>query len=58
VESGVAGRNVGSVHGQAQWRLDSLDPAYDGDSLYVAGMRDVLVCLDAKTGKQRWRVTS
>ena len=31
-------------------------PAYDGESLYVAGMRDVLVCLDAKTGKQRWRV--
>ena len=31
-------------------------PAYDGDSLFVAGMRDVLVCLDAKTGKERWRV--
>lgn len=31
-------------------------PAYDGESLYVAGIRDVLVCLDAKTGKQRWRV--
>ena len=31
-------------------------PAYDGDSLYVAGMRDVLVCLDAKTGKERWRI--
>ena len=31
-------------------------PAYDGDSLYIAGMRDVLVCLDAETGKQRWRV--
>ena len=31
-------------------------PAYDGESLFVAGMRDVLVCLDAKTGKQRWRV--
>jgi outer membrane protein assembly factor BamB len=31
-------------------------PAYDGQSLYVAGMRDVLVCLDAQTGKQRWRV--
>lgn len=30
-------------------------PAYDGQSLYVAGMRDVLVCLDAETGKQRWR---
>ncbi|MFM7150937.1 MAG: PQQ-binding-like beta-propeller repeat protein [Gemmataceae bacterium] len=31
-------------------------PAYDGKSLYIAGMRDVLVCLDAKTGKPRWRV--
>lgn len=31
-------------------------PAYDGESLFVAGMRDVLVCLDAATGKPRWRV--
>lgn len=31
-------------------------PALDGDSLYVAGMRDVLVCLDAATGEERWRV--
>jgi len=31
-------------------------PAYDGESLYVAGIRDVLVCLDAKDGKERWRV--
>ncbi len=31
-------------------------PAYDGESLYVAGMRDVLVCLDAGTGAERWRV--
>jgi outer membrane protein assembly factor BamB len=31
-------------------------PAYDGGRLYVAGMRDVLVCLDAKTGKEEWRV--
>jgi outer membrane protein assembly factor BamB len=31
-------------------------PAYDGQSLYVAGMRDVLVCLDAQTGQERWRV--
>jgi outer membrane protein assembly factor BamB len=30
-------------------------PAYDGESLFVAGMRDVLVCLDAQTGKERWR---
>lgn len=31
-------------------------PAFDGDALYVAGMRDVLVCLDAESGKERWRV--
>jgi len=31
-------------------------PAYDGEYLYVAGMRDVLVCLVAKTGQERWRV--
>jgi outer membrane protein assembly factor BamB len=31
-------------------------PAYDGESLYVLGMRDVLVCLDGATGKERWRV--
>lgn len=31
-------------------------PAYDGASLYVGGMRDILVCLDAGSGKERWRV--
>ncbi len=31
-------------------------PAYDGKSLFVAGMRDVLVSLEAKTGKEQWRV--
>lgn len=31
-------------------------PACDGESLFVAGMRDVLVCLDAATGEERWRV--
>ena len=31
-------------------------PALDGDRLYVAGMRDVLVCLDTGSGTQRWRV--
>ncbi len=31
-------------------------PAYDGKSLYVAGMRDVLVSLDATTGKENWRL--
>lgn len=31
-------------------------PVYDGKSLYIAGMRDVLVSLNAKTGKEQWRV--
>lgn len=31
-------------------------PALDGDSLYVAGIRDLLVCLDAGSGAERWRV--
>ncbi len=29
-------------------------PAYDGERLYVAGMRDVLVCLDVKSGQKLW----
>jgi len=31
-------------------------PACDGESLFVAGMRDVLVCLDVSSGAERWRV--
>jgi outer membrane protein assembly factor BamB len=31
-------------------------PAFDGESLYVAGMRDVLVCLNAADGKVKWKV--
>ncbi len=31
-------------------------PACDGERLYVAGMRDVLVCLSAADGKEIWRV--
>ena len=31
-------------------------PACDGELLFVAGMRDVLVCLDMANGKERWRV--
>ena len=31
-------------------------PAYDGKFLYVAGMRDILVCLEAESGHESWRV--
>lgn len=31
-------------------------PIFDGESLYVGGMRDLLVCLNAENGKERWRV--
>lgn len=31
-------------------------PAFDGKRIYVAGMRDVLICLDAEKGKELWRV--
>lgn len=31
-------------------------PAFDGNSLFVAGMRDVLVSLNAQTGAEQWRV--
>ena len=31
-------------------------PALDGESLYVAGIRDVLVCLNVENGQERWRV--
>jgi len=31
-------------------------PSLDGDTLYVAGMEEVLVALDVKTGRERWRV--
>lgn len=31
-------------------------PAFDGDCLYVGGMRDLLVCLDATSGEIRWQV--
>jgi len=30
-------------------------PAFDGERLYVAGIKDLLVCLDAKTGKEIWK---
>jgi outer membrane protein assembly factor BamB len=31
-------------------------PVYDGKTLFVAGMEEVLVALDGKTGKEVWRV--
>lgn len=31
-------------------------PAFDGERLYIAGMRDVLVCLQADNGEELWRV--
>ncbi len=30
-------------------------PAYDGERLYVGGIRDVLYCLDAKSGEIVWK---
>ncbi|MBM3979456.1 MAG: pyrrolo-quinoline quinone [Planctomycetes bacterium] len=31
-------------------------PAYDGNTLFVAGIKDVLVALDGGTGKELWRL--
>ena len=31
-------------------------PAFDGTRLFVAGMEDVLVCLDAASGNELWKV--
>ena len=31
-------------------------PCVDGDRVYVAGIRDMLICLEAATGKEIWRV--
>ncbi len=31
-------------------------PAFDDGKLYVGGIRDVLVCLDANTGRQIWKI--
>jgi outer membrane protein assembly factor BamB len=32
-------------------------PACDGESLFVAGIRDFLVCLDVETGAKRWELS-
>jgi outer membrane protein assembly factor BamB len=42
------------ARGNGEWIRST--PAHDGECLFVAGMRDVLVCLDAATGMERWRV--
>jgi outer membrane protein assembly factor BamB len=42
------------ARGNGEWIRST--PAWDGECLYVAGMRDVLVCLDGATGTERWRV--
>ncbi len=31
-------------------------PAFDGETLFVGGMNELLVALDAQTGEERWRV--
>ena len=31
-------------------------PAYDGETLFVGGIREVLVALDGDTGEERWRI--
>lgn len=31
-------------------------PAWDGEHLFVAGMRDVLVCINGQSGEEVWRV--
>ena len=31
-------------------------PVFDGENLYVGGMRDYLVCLDAQSGNIKWKV--
>jgi outer membrane protein assembly factor BamB len=43
--------NLAKSHGD--WIRST--PAYADGRLYVAGMRDVLVCLDARTGAEIWR---
>lgn len=62
-------RKTGEVIWRTQWEgATKVDPmgdrtgswikstlTYDGERLYIAGMRDVLVCLDAETGRELWR---
>lgn len=50
-------RGVLSVHPFAEAHGDWIraTPTCDGATLYVAGMRDLLVALDCQTGVERWR---
>ena len=41
------------ARGNGSWTRST--PAFYGDRLYVGGMQDVLVCLDAKSGAEVWR---
>src|SRR5262249_8479549 len=42
------------ARGNGEWIRST--PAYDGECLYVGGVCDMLVCIDAATGKIRWNV--
>jgi outer membrane protein assembly factor BamB len=48
--------------GKIKWKFDLKDkpvsPAYDDSIIYVATTKSLIVALDAKTGKERWRSTS
>ncbi len=63
-------RQTGEVRWQQRWEGSMMvpffaaangnwiraTPAFDGERLYVAGMRDVLVALDAASGDIAWRI--
>jgi len=63
-------RATGKVAWQAQWEgamsvpffansngsWIRATPVYDNGRLFVGGMKDVLVCLDAKNGKELWKM--
>ncbi len=63
-------RRTGREHWRAQWKGKlsvpffakkngdwiRSTPSFDGQTLYVGGMEEVLVALDANTGKELWRV--
>lgn len=51
-EGGAKVSRMAAAHGD--WIKST--PAADGKNLYVVGMGDLLICLDASTGEERWRV--